>query len=162
MVALTTRQFPRGSTPWCAAPRCAAQVSGHVQVIDGKPILTVWGTHAERGYAQGYLKGVEGKEIFDDYIVGYCCGGSALTYYFLHLHYTNNYAVDAKYQAEVEVIRRRGPWRGLEDVEFATLEWVHWYNNRRLLEPIGNIPPVEFEEAYCRSQETPSIVAGLI
>ena len=43
---------------------------------------------------------------------------------------------------KTEVIRRRGPWRGLEDVEFATLEWVHWYNTQRLLEPIGNVAPV--------------------
>ena len=42
---------------------------------------------------------------------------------------------------KTEVIRRRGPWRGLEDVEFATLEWVHWYNTQRLLELIGNEPP---------------------
>ena len=46
------------------------------------------------------------------------------------------------------VIRRRGPWRSLEAVEFATLEWVAWYNNRRLLEPIGNIPPAEAEERF--------------
>jgi len=46
-----------------------------------------------------------------------------------------------------EVIRRRGPWRGLDAVEYATLEWVNWFNNRRLLEPIGNIPPAEFEES---------------
>ena len=44
---------------------------------------------------------------------------------------------------KTEVIRRRGPWRGPEDVEFATLEWVHWYNTQRLLEPIGNVSPVE-------------------
>ncbi len=62
---------------------------------------------------------------------------------------------------KTEVIRRRGPWRTLEDVEFATLEWVDWFNNRRLLGPIGNIPPVEFEEAYYRSQEAPAMVAGL-
>ncbi len=43
---------------------------------------------------------------------------------------------------KTEVIRRRGPWRGPEDVEFATLEWVHWYNTQRLLEPIGNVFPV--------------------
>ena len=43
------------------------------------------------------------------------------------------------------VIRRRGPWRTLEAVEFATLEWVDWFNHRRLLEPIGNIPPAEAE-----------------
>ena len=62
---------------------------------------------------------------------------------------------------KTEVIRRRGPWRNLEAVEFATLEWVDWFNNRRLFEPIGNIPPVEFEEAYYRMQETPAMVVGL-
>ncbi len=51
------------------------------------------------------------------------------------------------------MIRRRGPWRGLEDVEFATLEWVHWYNTQRLLESIGNVSPVECEMNYYRSQE---------
>jgi len=60
---------------------------------------------------------------------------------------------------KTEVTRRRGPWRQLEDVEFATLEWVGWFNNRRRLEPIGNIPPVELEMAYCQSKETPVMVA---
>ena len=54
---------------------------------------------------------------------------------------------------KTEVIHRRGPWRGPEDVEFATLEWVHWYNTQRLLEPIGNVAPVEYEMNYYRSQE---------
>jgi putative transposase len=49
---------------------------------------------------------------------------------------------------KTEVIRKRGPWRSIDDVEFATLEWVDWFNNRRLLEPIGDIPPAEFEELY--------------
>jgi transposase InsO family protein len=62
---------------------------------------------------------------------------------------------------KTEVIRRRGPWRHLEAVEFATLEWVDWFNNRRLLEPIGYVPPVEFEEAYYRGQEGQAMVAGL-
>jgi transposase InsO family protein len=44
---------------------------------------------------------------------------------------------------KTEVIHRRGPWRSVEAVEFATLEWVDWYNNRRLLESIGSIPPAE-------------------
>ena len=48
---------------------------------------------------------------------------------------------------KTEVIRRRGPWRSFDDVEFATLEWVSWYNNTRLLEPLGYIPPAEYEEA---------------
>ena len=49
---------------------------------------------------------------------------------------------------KAEVIRRRGPWRSLEAVEFATLEWVDWFNTRRLLEPIGNMPPAEAEARY--------------
>ena len=49
---------------------------------------------------------------------------------------------------KAEVIHRRGPWRSLEAFEYATLKWVDWFNNRRLLEPIGNIPPAEAEERY--------------
>lgn len=46
------------------------------------------------------------------------------------------------------VIRRCGPWRSLEAVEFAKLAWVDWFNHRRLLEPIGYLPPAEFEARY--------------
>jgi transposase InsO family protein len=49
---------------------------------------------------------------------------------------------------KTEVIRKRGPWKNIASVEFATLEWVDWFNNRRLFEPIGNIPPAELEQAY--------------
>ena len=49
---------------------------------------------------------------------------------------------------KTEVIHRRGPWRSLEAFEYATLEWVAWFNNHRLLEPIGNIPPAEAEARY--------------
>ena len=49
---------------------------------------------------------------------------------------------------KAEVIWRRGPWRNFEAVEFATLKWVDWFNNKRLLEPIGNIPPAEAEARY--------------
>ena len=49
---------------------------------------------------------------------------------------------------KAEVIRRRRPWRTLEAVEFATLEWVDWFNMRRLLGPIGDVPPAEFEAQY--------------
>jgi putative transposase len=48
----------------------------------------------------------------------------------------------------LRLFRRRGPWRTMEAVEFATLEWVDGFNNRQLLEPIGNIPPAEAEELY--------------
>ena len=60
---------------------------------------------------------------------------------------------------KTEVIRRRGPWRRLEAVEFATLEWVDWFNNRRLLEPIGNIPPAEAEARYYAQLEEQAIAA---
>ena len=53
---------------------------------------------------------------------------------------------------KTELIRKRGPWRNIEDIEFATLEWVWWFNYHRLLEPIGYVPPVEYEEAYYRPQ----------
>ena len=60
---------------------------------------------------------------------------------------------------KAEVIWRRSPWRSLEAVEFATLEWVDWFNNRRLLEPIGNVPPAEAEAAYYASLEDLKIAA---
>jgi putative transposase len=61
---------------------------------------------------------------------------------------------------KTELIRRRGPWRGLDEVEYATLEWVDWFNHRRLLEPIGHVPPAEFEAA-CHRREDPSRTAAL-
>ena len=58
---------------------------------------------------------------------------------------------------KTELIRRRSPWKGIDDVEYATLEWVDWFNHRRLLEPIGHVPPAEFETAYWRSEAPDSI-----
>ena len=60
---------------------------------------------------------------------------------------------------KAEVIHRRGSWRSFEAVEFATLEWVDWFNNRQLLEPIGNIPPAEAEERYYAMLEEPAMAA---
>jgi transposase InsO family protein len=60
---------------------------------------------------------------------------------------------------KTEVIRRRGPWRNIDAVEYATLEWVDWFNHRRLLEPIGNIPPAELEQAYYRQLEGSAMAA---
>jgi putative transposase len=60
---------------------------------------------------------------------------------------------------KTEVIHRRGPWRSLEAVEYATLEWVDWFNTRRLLEPIGNIPPAEAEARYYAQAEGHAIAA---
>ena len=60
---------------------------------------------------------------------------------------------------KTEVIRRRGPWKNIEAIEYATLEWVDWFNNRRLLEPIGDIPPAEYETMYYRQLEESAMVA---
>jgi len=60
---------------------------------------------------------------------------------------------------KTEVIRRRGPWRHIDAVEYATLEWVDWFNHRRLLEPIGDIPPAELEQAYYRQMEESAMAA---
>ncbi len=60
---------------------------------------------------------------------------------------------------KTEVIRQPGLWRDLEAIEFATLEWVDWFNHRRLLEPIGHVPPAELEEAYYRQMGESAIAA---
>ena len=60
---------------------------------------------------------------------------------------------------KAEVIHRRGPWRSFDAVEYATLEWVDWFNTRRLLEPIGNVPPAEAEANFYAALETESMAA---
>jgi transposase InsO family protein len=60
---------------------------------------------------------------------------------------------------KTEVIRHRGPWKNIDAVEYATLEWVDWFNHRRLLRPIGDVPPAELETAYYR-QQTESATAA--
>jgi transposase InsO family protein len=65
--------------------------------------------------------------------------------------------INGRYKADV--IRRRGPWRSFEAVELATLEWVDWFNNRRLLEPIGNIPPAKAETRYYAQTAEVAMVA---
>ena len=60
---------------------------------------------------------------------------------------------------KTELIRRRGQWRDLEAVEFAKLKWVYWFNHRRLLEPIGYVPPAEHEAAYYRAATESAMAA---
>lgn len=60
---------------------------------------------------------------------------------------------------KTEVIYHLGPWKGFEEVEYATLEWVAWYNSQRLMEPLGYLPPAEYEEQYHRAQaDLPALV----
>ena len=60
---------------------------------------------------------------------------------------------------KTELVYRRGPWRNHERLEYATLQWVDWFNNRRLLEPIGNITPAEAERCYYNSIDDPAKAA---
>ena len=55
---------------------------------------------------------------------------------------------------KAEVIHKNGPWKGLDDVERATLTWVEWFNNRRLLQPIGDVPPAEYEMLYYQTESS--------
>jgi len=74
---------------------------------------------------------------------------------------TMNGRISGDNRGKAEVIWPNGPWKGIEEVEFAVLEWVDWFNNRRLLEPIGDIPPAEFEAMYYEGQEGSAREAGL-
>ncbi len=60
---------------------------------------------------------------------------------------------------KAELIRHRGPWRGLEDVAYATLEYVDWFNHRRLHAELGMVPPAEFEATY-HATEAPALLAA--
>ena len=60
---------------------------------------------------------------------------------------------------KTEVIRRRGPWRSMEAVEYATLEWVDWFNHRRLMGPLGHVPPAEYESMYYRQLDESATAA---
>ncbi len=76
-----------------------------------------------------------------------------------HLNAQNALAETINGLFKAEVIHRRGPWRSFEAVEYATLEWVDWFNNRRLLEPIGNIPPAEAEANFYVALERSDMAA---
>ena len=62
---------------------------------------------------------------------------------------------------KTEVIRKYGPWKGVDDVEFATLDWVSWFNDQRLLGPIGDILTAEFEQISYQQQQSRLVEAEL-
>ena len=61
---------------------------------------------------------------------------------------------------KAELIHRRGPWKTMESVELATLEWVSWFNHQRLMEPLGYIPPAEAEANYYRQLNSQAAMAA--
>ena len=62
---------------------------------------------------------------------------------------------------KTEVNHRNGPWRGFQDIEMTTLEWVAWFNQERLLAPLGSVPPAEFEAQFYETQNTHTAVGVL-
>ncbi len=62
---------------------------------------------------------------------------------------------------KTELVRNKGPWRGLDDLELATLEWVDWFNHRRIFHDLGRIPPAEFEDLHYRQQDPPETAESL-
>jgi len=78
-----------------------ARVNGTLDEVDGKTVLTVWGTHAERGYAHGYLLGAEAKELFDEYIIDFVCYGQAAIYNQMRSFFENHYIIEDRYMEEV-------------------------------------------------------------
>jgi len=78
---------------------------------------------------------------------------------YVSIKYTERLAESIIGLYKTEVIRRRRPWKHLEQVEFATLEWVDWFNNRRLLEAIGDMPPAELEKMYYQKIEESAMAA---
>ena len=75
--------------------------------------------------------------------------------------YDNALAESVNGLFKTEVIYRQGPWRAADAVELATLTWVDWFNTRRLLAPLGHVPPIEYEHAYYAQLETPTMGVGL-
>ena len=61
---------------------------------------------------------------------------------------------------KAEVIHKDGPWRSIEQVELATLDWVDWFNNRRIMEPLGYLSPQEYEMMYYEQDESLAVTAG--
>ena len=179
------RQFraPRPNTLWVSDFTYVATWSGFVYVafvIDAFARRIVGWRVSRTAHANFVLDALEQalhqrRPVRDDRLVHHSDRGSQ----YLALRYTDRLA-EAGVQPSVgsvgdaydnalaetinglfkaEVIYRRGPWRSMEAVEFATLEWVDWYNNRRLLEPIGNIPPAEAETRYYAQTEAQALAA---
>ena len=101
------------------APVYGQEVNGDTLTIDGKLILKVWGTHYERGYAQGYLLGNEVKRVMDDYVVNYIFQGSSFMYNVALAYYQANFEVDEKYSDEIE-----GMFAGIGDAGISTYNSV--------------------------------------
>ena len=136
-VALITDVYSRMIVGWrvTKAPNSSAALDALEQALHARDAGTGLVHHSDRGVQYLSIKYTERlAEAGIETSVG-SVGNS----------YDNALAESVNGLYKAELIRRRGPWRGLEGVELATLEWVDWYNKRRLHSAIGNMPPEEFE-----------------
>ena len=152
-VAFVTDVFSRKIVGWrvSSSLRSDLALDALEQALHARPDLENLVHHSDRGVQ--YLS-IRYTERLDEAGIAPSVGSVGDSY-------DNALAETINGLYKTEVIRRNGPWRNLEEVEFATLEWVDWFNNRRLFEPIGNIPPAEFEEMYFQSQNAPAMGVGL-
>ncbi len=153
-VAFVIDVYARCVVGWCASPTANAGfvLDALEQAIhQRRPAQEQLVHHSDRG--SQYLS-ITYTERLADAKIAPSLGGVGDSY-------DNALAETINGLFEAEVIHRRGPWRSFEAVEYATLEWVDWFNNRRLLEPIGNIPPAEAEANYCAALERSDMAALL-
>ncbi len=152
-VAFITDVFSRKIVGWrvSSSLRSDLALDALEQALHARPDLQQLVHHSDRGVQYLSIRYTERlKDIGIEPSVG-SVGDS----------YDNALAETINGLYKTELIRQNGPWRNIEEVEFATLVWVDWFNHRRLLEPIGNIPPVKFEAMYFQNQEAPATGVGL-
>lgn len=145
-VAFVIDVFSRAIVGWRASKsmRSDLPLDALEQALHARPVTESLVHHSDRGSQYLSIRYTERlAEAGVEPSVG-SCGDS----------YDNAMAESIIGLFKSEVIHRRGPWRNLDQVEYAVLDWVDWFNHRRLLEPLDYVPPIEYEAAYYRNQET--------
>jgi transposase InsO family protein len=152
-VAFVIDVFSRMIVGW----RAAASMSGGL-VLDALE-QAIWARHVSGGLIHHSDRGTQYLAIA--YSERLAAAGIEASVGSVGDAYDNALAETVNGLYKTEVIRKRGPWRNLEAVEYATLEWVHWFNTTRLFTPIGNIPPAEYEQMYYNDDMSLPVAAGL-
>ena len=152
-VAFITDVFSRKIVGWRVSNslRSDLALDALEQALHARPDLSGLVHHSDRGVQ--YLS-IRYTERLDEMGIAPSVGSVGDSY-------DNALAETINGLYKAEVIRRNGPWRNLEEVEFATLQWVDWFNNRRLFGPIGNMPPAEFEALYDGTRGSQATGVGL-
>jgi transposase InsO family protein len=152
-VAFIIDAFAKTIVGWRAATRMTAELTLDAleQAIWARPVNAGLVHHSDHG--SQYLAIRYSERLADEGITP-----SAGT---VGDAYDNALAETINGLYKTEVIRHLGPWKGLDDVEYATLEWVHWYNTKRLMSSIGYVPPAEYEQAYYTEQKLRLVESGL-